>query len=105
MISKISKQFSPPRLSLLSLGLFLFSLLSLLPLSLLLFSQVCQVFPLSPVGATLIQHGSHARHHLAQQLIAGNADTTEKSNLKTDFDKVTKVVGDIWINDQRMKLH
>ena len=71
--------------SLLSLGLFLFSVLSLLPLPLLLFPQLCQVFPLGPVGPTLLQHGSEAGHHLAQQIIAGNTNTTEKSNLKTDI--------------------
>ena len=46
--------------------------------------EVGEVFPLCPVGATLLQHGSQAGHHLAQQVIAGNTDTTEKSNLKTD---------------------
>ena len=69
----------------LSLGFFLLSVFSLLPLPLLLFPEVGQVFPLSPVRATLVQHGSQAGHHLAQQIIAGNTDTTEKSNLRTDI--------------------
>ena len=71
--------------SLLSLCLLLFSLLSLFPLPLLLFPQLGQLSPLGPVGATLVQHGSEAGHHLAQQIIAGNTNTTEKSNLKTDI--------------------
>ena len=60
---------------------FFFFFLFLLYSFFLQLSLFCQFLPLAQISLALVQHGGDGGHHLGEQVIAGDADPTKKSNL------------------------